>query len=245
MRAMDESRDSESPELGKGRLRPSRVAPLFSLTALFHAVCLVSRFDEVAQQLPAGVSGGLLMATFPLLLIEGYFEGRVDYGSTVASLPLWMRIDSKPVKLSFTFAFTYLAVVVLQTWDVSIGPIDPTPPAEWPLAQRAQFFLMMSVGMFFPNYLAATSLLVPVLRGIGRPFRQVPAVLATAVLGLLGTALGYGVGQALASSAVGSNVMGANEAWQSLTERPLVAIGLAFGAVLLPMIFGALTKSDD
>ncbi|MCB9624793.1 MAG: hypothetical protein H6723_15885 [Sandaracinus sp.] len=43
-----------------------------------------------------------------------------------------MRIDSRPVKLSFTFAFTYLAIVLLQTWDVEIGPVDPTPRPSGP-----------------------------------------------------------------------------------------------------------------
>ena len=96
-------------------------------------------------------------------------------------MPLWMRITSRPVKLSFTFAFTYLAVVVLQTWALSIGPIDPSPPAEWALGQRAMWFGTMSVGMFFPNYLATTAILIPVLRAITAPFRRLPRAAALPV----------------------------------------------------------------
>ena len=55
----------------------------------------------------------VLLAHFPLLLIEGFFEGRLDYGKQREGMPLWMRINSRPVKVSFTLAFTYLAVVVL------------------------------------------------------------------------------------------------------------------------------------
>lgn len=235
----------EERKAKKGYFLPGSLAPFFVLAGIFHAACVATRFEEVALMLPAGVSGGLLLVTFPLLFIEGYFESRLDYGDTLDSLPLWMRINSRPVKLAFTFAFTYLAVVVLQTWDISIGPIDPTPPADWPLAQRAQFFAMMSAGMFFPNYLAATGLLVPVLRKIGSLFHKVPAWGAVGILGLLGTGVGYGVVRLFASVAVGDAVDEANTLWTSITERPLVAFGLVFAGVLVPMIFGALKKDDD
>jgi len=237
--------DSDSRPVRKGAFRPRTLAPFFVLTALFHTLCLATRFDDVARALPAGVGAGLLLATFPLLFIEGYFESRLDYGDDSSSLPLWMRIKSKPVKLSFTLAFTYLAVVVLQTWDISIGPIDPTPPPEWPLAQRAQFFAMMSAGMFFPNYLAATGLLVPTLRKLGQLFHRVPAVVAILVLGLLGMGAGYGVVSAFASVSLGSGIESASSMLDAITERPAVAIGLAFAGVFVPMIFGALMKSDE
>ncbi|NOY91305.1 MAG: hypothetical protein GXP55_08850 [Deltaproteobacteria bacterium] len=237
--------DSDSTPVREGAFLPRRLAPFFVLTALFHAICLVTRFDDVARVLPVGVGAGLLLATFPLLFIEGYFESRLDYGDASTSLPLWMRIKSRPVKLSFTFAFTYLAVVVLQTWDISIGPIDPTPPPEWPLAQRAQFFAMMSAGMFFPNYLAATSFLVPALRTLGTVAQRLPAFVAIFVLGLLGMGAGYGVVQAFASASIGSGIESANSMLSAITERPAVAIGLAFAGVFVPMIFGALLKSDE
>jgi len=237
--------DTEKEHVRKGAFRPSALAPLFALTAIFHALTVATRFDEVARALPAGVAGGLLLATFVLILVEGYFESRLDYGDSSSSLPLWMRINSKPVKLSFTFAFTYLAIVVLQTWDIGIGPIDPTPPPEWPLAQRAQWFGMMTVGMFFPNYLAATGALVPILRKFGQLLHGLPAFLGILVSGVVGAGLGYGAVQLMASVGVGQGIATASDAIDAITERPLVAIGLAFGGVLLPMIYGALVKSDD
>ncbi|MCB9616025.1 MAG: hypothetical protein H6722_26620 [Sandaracinus sp.] len=236
--------DDDAPR--PGFFRPGSLAPFFAITALFHAACVATRFDEVAKMLPAGVAGGLLVGTFPLLFVEGYFESRIDYGKQLESLPLWMRIDSRPVKLSFTFAFTYLAIVLLQTWDVEIGPVDPTPPPEWPVGQRAQWFGTMTLAMFFPNYLAATSLLVPGLRVLGKLVHKLPSFLAVGLLGSLGVGVGYGVTLLLHDAAATSTVTSVQDTWSSITERPEVAIGLAFAGVLLPMIFGALFgKKDD
>jgi hypothetical protein len=229
-----------------GAFAPRTLAPFFALTALFHAACVATRFDEVAQRLPAGVAGGLLIATFTLLFVEGYFESRIDYGEQLASLPLWMRIDSRPVKASFTFAFTYLAVVLLQTWDVEIGPVDPTPPPEWPVGQRAQWFGIMTLAMFFPNFLAASSFFIPGLRLLGTLFHKLPAPAAIGILGVLGTGVGYGVGVLLGDASASSSVTAVQDTWSSVTENPAVAVGLALGGVIVPMIVGALIgKKDD
>ena len=95
-------------------------------------------------------------------------------------------------------------MVVLQTWDIRIDHIDPTPPPEWPLAQRGEFFAIMSLGMFFPNDLAATGFLVPALRKLGELRHGLPALAAILVMGLLGTGVGYCVVQAFASISTGS-----------------------------------------
>lgn len=153
-------------------LKPSTLAPFFMLTALFHFASVASRFDLVAAKLPASVQAAILFAQLPLLLVEGYFEGRIDYGPGVG--PIWMRIKSQPVKIAFTFGFLFLVTVVMQTWSISLGPIDPTPPKEWPDAQRAGWFAMFTAGMFFPNYLAAASSLIPALRTITTPLRKFP-----------------------------------------------------------------------
>jgi hypothetical protein len=89
-------------------LDPSRLAPFFLLAALLHAAAIITRVDEVARQLPPIVASCVLLGSVAMLFIEGYFEGRLDYGPTLMELPLWMRIKSGPVKAAFTFAFTDL-----------------------------------------------------------------------------------------------------------------------------------------
>ncbi len=186
------------------------------------------------------VTSSVLVATIAMLFVEGYFEGRLDYGATLDGLPLWMRIKSRPVKASFTFAFMYLAIVALQTWDISIGPIDPTPPDEWSLAQRAQWFGVFTVGMFFVNYLAATSLLIPVLRAMTRPLRALPGVVGAAIAAVVGVGAGFGANELVASVVLREEVAGAQDAWARVTRPPAVALAAALALTLVPIFVGLL-----
>ena len=113
------------------RLAPRTVAPYFLLVALIHAASVATLFDLVAAKVPDAVLLAIMIGQFPLLVLSGYFEGRLDYGPAMDGFPLWMRIRSVPVKLAFTFAFIYIAGVTLQTLHFSIGPIDPTPPLRF------------------------------------------------------------------------------------------------------------------
>ncbi|MFC1611363.1 hypothetical protein ACFL6C_10410 [Myxococcota bacterium] len=226
---------SENEPIRPGKLSPKSLAPLFYLMALIHAAAVVTRFDEVAIRLPASMAAAILLAQFPLLLIGGFFEGRLDYGEAAEDFPLWMRIRSRSVKLAFTFAFTYLAVVVLQAWNVEIGPVDPSPPPEWSLSKRIWWFGIMSGGMFFPNYLLACSLLIPLLRAITTPFHRLPAVVALAILSIVGAGIGYTVVRLVSSR----DLEGGIDALQSaLSEKPAVAIGIALGMAWIPILWG-------
>ncbi len=221
--------------MGQVKLQPGTMAPLFCVTTLIHLAAVTSRFSLAAAALPVGFAEAILLAHLPLLLVEGFFEGRLDYGSASKGMPLWMRINSRPVKWSFTLAFTYLAIVVLQTWDISIGPVDPTPPESWPLIQRALWFGGMSLVMFFPNYLATSAILIPALRLITAPFRYLPLLAAMLLLTAIGGALGYGAILLLASSKISTQI----EAIQSaVTESPGTAIGVALAMVWIPIFFG-------
>lgn len=180
-------------------MRPERLAPLFVLTALLHAAAVATRYDVIFVMLPASVHTAVLLAQLPLLLITGYYESRLDHGTTMPGLPLWMQIRSRPVKWSLTLAFTYLAIVALQSFDLSFGPVDPTPPAAWPPLQRALWFLGFSFGMFFANWLTTARFVVPALRLLSKPMRWLPAPLAVLLLALLGLGLGLLALQAIES----------------------------------------------
>ncbi len=227
-------------------MNPKTLAPFFALTALFHFLSVASRFDVIAAQIPASAQAAILFAQLPLLLVEGYFEGRLDYGPGVG--PTWMRIKSQPVKISFTFAFLFLVTVIMQTWDISLGPIDPTPPKEWAMQQRAAWFAMFTAGMFFPNYLAAASSIIPALRVITSPLRKLPAAVAVVIASLLGVGAGYGLVVLLGSAKVGDKVGAAQALWTSLQENPTIALPLALAIAWVPIIFALVLdryKKDD
>jgi len=206
------------------------------LTGVFHAFSVASRFDVVAAQIPDSVSAAIMFAQLPVLLVEGYFEGRLDYGEGVG--PTWMRIKSQPVKIAFTFAFLYLVTVIMQTWNISLGPIDPTPPKEWPTAQRAGWFAMFTAGMFFPNYLAAAASLIPALRTITAPLRKLPAIVALAIASIVGVGAGYALVVAIGNATLGSKIGSAQAMWQALQENPKIALPLALAMTWIPILFG-------
>ena len=206
------------------------------LTGVFHALSVASRFDVVAAQIPDSVSAAIMFAQLPVLLVEGYFEGRLDYGEGVG--PTWMRIKSQPVKIAFTFAFLYLVTVIMQTWNISHGPMDPTPPKEWPTAQRAGWFAMFTAGMFFPNYLAAAASLIPALRTITAPLRKLPAIVALAIASIVGVGAGYALVVAIGNATLGSKIGSAQAMWQALQENPKIALPLALAMTWIPILFG-------
>ena len=216
-------------------IAPAVTAPYFVVVALIHAFAVATRFDLVAAKLPPGAATALMVGQFPLLLLSGYFEGRLDYGAMPASFPLWMRIKSRPVKLAFTFAFMYLTCVALQTWHVSIGPIDPTPPASFPPNTRAMWFAMFTAGMFFPFYLAATSLLIPVLRFITRPLRALPQLVGGLLALVIGGGLGVVVFAAVTSTKLGAFVA---EIQATIQADPRIALGVMAVMTLGPLALG-------
>jgi hypothetical protein len=224
-------------------LDPSRLAPFFVFAALLHAAAIITRFDEVARQLPPIVASSMLLGTVAMLFVEGYFEARLDYGPTLAELPLWMRIKSGPVKAAFTFGFTYLAIVALQTWDIAIGPIDPTPPPEMPLETRAMWFGMFTFGMFFVNYLAATSILVPFFRVITKPLHFLPGIVGAAIASIVGVGVGWGLTELVASVLLKDQVTAVQDGWAQITEAPALAVPIALAITVVPILVGLVLEA--
>lgn len=207
------------------------------MVALINAAAVATRFDLVAAKLPAGVPIGVMLAVLPLLFVAGYFEGRLAYEPTLASLPLWMRIKSVPVKLAFTFGFIYLTCVAFQTWHVSIGPLNPVPPLTFPAQTRAMWFAMFTAGMVFPFYLAAAGVLIPLLRFLTAPLRKLPDLAGGLVALLVGGALGLFVMSALQSVALGTFIRGIRA---TIDHSPVLAFAVTLGTTLGPLLLGAL-----
>lgn len=218
-----------------GFVQPHRVAPYFVVVALIHAVAVATRFPDLAAKLPHGTDLALMVGQFPLILLSGFFEGRLDYGPQMSALPLWMRIKSTPVKLAFTTAFIYVTVVFLQTFHVSIGPVDPNPPDTFPLQQRAMWFGMFTAGFFMIYFMAATGIFIPLLRALTRPLRALPAALgAIAAIGL-GAAVGIGVFALATRQAIPAFFDQVNGA---ANTDPVAFVVVTAAAILIPMGIG-------
>jgi hypothetical protein len=225
------------------KLPPERLAPYFLFAAFIHLLAIATRFDTLAAKLPDVVAPAVMATQFPLLLLTGLFESRLDYGEQMAGRPKWMSINSKPVKLALTFGFIYIVLIPLQTWDVSIGPLDPTPPASFPQAQRAMWFAMFSVGMFFPFYMAATSLLVPVLRVIAFPMQRLPLALGAVLSLTVGFAIGTLVLAACTEQAAGDFIRAVAAAYK---ENPAIGSAVSVLTTGVPLVIGLVRgKSKD
>ena len=226
----------------KPDLRPETLAPYFVLAGLVHAAAVATRFDVLAAKLPAGAPLAIMLAQFPLLLLSGYFEGRLDYGDQMKSMPLWMRIDSKAVKLAFTFGFMYLVVVAAQTWNISIGPVDPTPPLAFPTAQRALWFAMFTLGFAMLFFMAAASILIPVLRVLTYPLRLLPTVVGAVLALAIGAGLGMVVLAAVQSTQIAAFVKSVKGA---IRADPALMVGVILATTLGPLLLGLVLKRKD
>jgi hypothetical protein len=222
---------------------PRQLAPFFVLVALITAAAVATRFDLVAAKLPAGAATAIMLAVLPLIFLAGYFEGRLDYGDTLTDFPLWMRIRSWPVKAAFAFGFMYLVCLAAQTWNISIGPVNPNPPASFPAATRAMWFAMFTGGFFLIFYMAAASALIPVLRVLTAPLRRLPDLAGGLVALLVGGGLGVVVMSALSSVKLGVFIRGIKA---SIDASPGLSVGVTLGMTLGPLVIGAiLDRGDD
>lgn len=215
-------------------LEARALAPIFSLIALVFAAGVVSRFDLAAARIPDLAHGALLVAALPLILITGYLESRIDHDGP-ASFPLWMRIQSRSLKWALTLGFTYLAIVVVQTLDWEFGPMDPSPPLEWPPQVRAAWFAMFTFGMFFANFLATTEVVVPVLRVVTWPARLLPTLLAVLLLAGVGLGLAWLIFHALEGTAGVALLDHVRTLLADPTSGTLVTIAF----ILVPLLLGA------
>lgn len=221
------------------------LGPLSRLYFVFFSLvglgCLAIRFDALAERIPDPLPALALGAQGPLLLVAGLLESRMPHADGDGVGPLWMQIEDRWVRRGFTLSFTFLSVVLLQTLDVSIGPVDPTPPESFPLPQRAMWFGMFSVGMGFVNYMAAVELFVPPLRAIGRPLRGQNLAWTLPLFGLIGAALSLGLFALFRVEAVREG-LAALQAW---LDQPQYALALILGPVLVATLKRSASPGRD
>lgn len=227
--------------MAKRDLSPRSVAPLFVVLTLVFAAAVLSRFDGFQGELPAAAHGALLAASFPLLLLAGAVEGRVAYDPARKDMPLWMQIDSRPIKYTFALALTYLGLVALQAFEIELGTVDPSAPEVWPPPQRLAWFLMFSFGMSFANFLVAAGVLIPGLRLVTAPFSRLPAALGMPLVALLGLGLGW---LSLGALARADDVRAIKGYVDAVQEQPTVAVAVAVALVVVPVVIESIWQRE-
>ena len=219
------------------KLPPDALAPYFVFAGLIHVGAIASRFDVLAAKLPAGAAVAIMLAQFPLLILSGYFESLLDHGDR--SGPMWMRIESKAVSFAFAFGFIYLVVIAAQTWDISIGPVDPTPPKSFPTPQRALWFAMFTAGFAMIFFMVAAGVLIPILRALTWPFRQLPMMAGAVAALVVGGGVGFLVLAAVQSTKIGAFFKASKAA---IKADPALAVGVIAATTIGPLLLGALLK---
>ncbi|MBX2797858.1 MAG: hypothetical protein KTR31_09325 [Myxococcales bacterium] len=208
------------------------VATLYFLAAAaFSLLALTTQFPDLAAWLPRWAHQALVFLHFPLLMVAGLLESRLSAGDT-STLPTWMRIPV-PARATFAFGFAFFAVVFLRTWDLEIGPVDPTPPESWPLISRLFFFFMFTVGMAFANYLAAAGTFVPALRLLNLPIRDVTPLVGVPISAFLGTLLGGAFLGIMSVSAL-TDTLALGQSM--LDDNPMLVLGLLLVPAVVPSL---------
>jgi hypothetical protein len=224
---------------------PKKLAPFFIITAIIHLAAVVTLFGPVDAKIKTFASWlpmAILIIQFPLLFIASFFESRLKYDAN-PDFPLWMQIDSKPVKASFTFAFTYLALIALKTWELKFLPANPFPPkgANWDLMTQARWFGIFTVGMFMINFMAATKLLIPLMRKIMLLLKSAPFGLGAGLAAILGIAAGVGAMFAIQSQEFGSMV----QVYKAIKSNVIYMLATTVGVAVLTIIVGWFMKPKE
>lgn len=211
----------------------------FPLFALIGIAATVSRFDEVMARVPELFIDLILFVQVPLLCVAGLLEVRARgvKEESGPDLPEWMKMRGRWKKAAFTFSFTALSIAALQVLDVELGPADPSPPPEWDLQKRAQFFAITAFGMGMINYMAAVDMLLPPLRFLAKPFRTGVLWVTVPFMFILGGAIAAGFVYVVAIPVVSDGI----DQLTTWMDEPYVIIGLIVG----PLVLAQLIPSKD
>ena len=209
------------------QLPPERLRVFFSITALLHAAAIVSAFPVLEARLPSWLPATILWAHFPILFLGGYLQGRAASGSS-GGQPSWMQIEGR-ARLSFALAVSYLFIIVLKTYEISLGPVDPLQAPSAALYGRASWYAIWSLGASGLLAMGPAATLVSALRLLTAPARRLPPVLGVTLSLLMGLAVGYGALRLVASAAVRASV----GSLYALTPELMAGIGGALACCSL------------
>ena len=212
-----------------------RFTLFFSAAALFSLAAILTQFQDEVYQAPDIVHGVLVFLHVPLLLLITFLDSRMGEGGVLhMNRPL-------PFRMALTFAFTYLAIVIVTAWDIEIGPMDPSPPPEFDRLTRLRWFLTFSVGAAGLNYMAATKVLLPATQSLFSDLNDKRLRLVVPWVVFAGCLLGIGLIVLLRSSKVDNALFEYTE----FMGQPMIVVGLIVVPTLLSLIGAALSPGKD
>jgi hypothetical protein len=169
-----------------------------TLAGLSLVASIAALFPPIAGVVPPVIEpAAFALAGFALGAV-GAAEARMERG-TVG--PLWMRVP-RPVNLALALALSFCTTAIAQEFGVSLGPVDPTFPADAPFETNALWFFMFTIGFAGIGSFSAASVFLPVLNPLGRMLRELPLAAAVGILGAAGAVAGLGFRAVLASPTV-------------------------------------------
>jgi hypothetical protein len=105
------------------------------------------------------------------------------------------------------------------------------------------WFGMFTFGMFFVNYLAATSILIPFFRAVTKPLRAMPGVVGAAIASIVGVGVGWGLSELVASVLLQDQVAAVQDSWAQVTSAPAVAVPIALAITIVPILVGLVLEA--
>lgn len=227
--------------LSAAHLQPERLRLFFGVTALLHLASILSAFPEFTAKLPTALPAIILWAHFPILLFGGYLQGRTEASDQKSEFPLWMRLDGV-ARLSFSLAVSYLLIVIVKQYQISLGPVDPLNAPGKGLAAQLQWYAMWSIGAVMLLAMGPAAALVTGLQIFTYPARRLPPLAAIPLVLLVGVGLGFAALKALASAEVSGAVHAAYDLSESLST---VLAGLAASMALVTFLYKTILAPRD
>jgi hypothetical protein len=221
-------------------IQPERLRLFFALTGAFHLASILSAFPAFTAKLPAALPAIILWAHFPILFFGGYLQGRTETGEDKGSaLPLWMRLDGV-ARFSFALAVSYLFIIIIKTYQISLGPVDPLSAPGKELKDQLQWYAIWSIGSVMLLAMGPAATLVAGLQVITYPARKLPALIAIPLVFAAGIGAGFGALKVIASSQVSGVVHSAYDINERFAETSagmisvLAAVTFLYKLILAP-----------
>ncbi|VAW78864.1 hypothetical protein MNBD_GAMMA12-1223 [hydrothermal vent metagenome] len=182
-------------------MEPKKSNLLFYSIALFFILAVISRFEPILlkmSSLSETLPWFIFVLAFPLLFLAAYHESQLDYKHPVFTdqprkikRPAWMDIQSIPVKTVFSFAFTYITIVILHTLEINTNIMGLYNIVPGGLLSQFLIFGLSTFIILFSSYLGTMTILIPPLRILMKLISLMKPLVAKIITIALGIGFGF------------------------------------------------------